>query len=136
MDEIIVVNGLNTNEWVVLIAEDEFDSLQTLSKILQFHKIHIFVSQNGQECLKLLDELTPHAVIVDLAMPEMDGWETLARIRANKATAHLPVVAVTAYYSMEVAEDAIRAGFDAYFAKPVSPVTFVNELAEIIAGKN
>jgi CheY-like chemotaxis protein len=136
MDKTNVVNRLNTKDWIILIAEDEYDSLQTLSKILQFHKIRIFVSQNGQECLNLLNEHMPHAVIVDLAMPEMDGWETLAQIRANKATAHLPVVAVTAYYSIEVAEDAIKAGFDAYFAKPVSPVTFVNELAEIIAAKN
>jgi CheY-like chemotaxis protein len=129
-------NPLKMNEWVIVIAEDEFDSLQTLSKILQYHDIQIFVSRNGKECLRLLEEVRPHAVIVDLAMPEMDGWETLAHIRANEMTAHVPVVAVTAYYSIEVAEDAFQAGFDGYFAKPVSPVTFVRDLATIIQKKS
>lgn len=124
------------NEWVVLIAEDEYDSLQTISKILQYHHIQIFVSHNGKECLDLLDQLNPHVVIMDLSMPEMDGWEALAHIRANQTSAHIPVVAVTAYYSIEVAEDAIKAGFNAYFAKPVSPMTFVQELAEIIQAAN
>jgi CheY-like chemotaxis protein len=124
------------NEWVIVIAEDEFDSLQTLSKILQYHDIQIFVGRNGKECLRLLDQVKPHAVIMDLAMPEMDGWETLAHIRANEMTAHLPVIALTAYYSIEVAQDVVKAGFDAYFAKPVSPVTFVRDLAAIIQNKS
>ncbi len=136
MERTNLTNTLQMNEWVVLIVEDEFDSLQTLSKILRYHDIQIYVTTNGRECLSMLNELQPNAVVMDLAMPEMDGWETLSHIRSNAVTAQIPVVAVTAYYSIEMAQDALNAGFDAYFAKPVSPVTFVRDLAEIIQSKN
>lgn len=124
---------MNLSNWVILIVEDEFDSLQTLSIILRHYGIQIYVSNNGRECLNLLREIQPTAVVMDLAMPEMDGWETLNEIRANEATAHLPVVAVTAFYSADMAEDAARAGFDGFFPKPVSPTSFVQELAEIVS---
>ena len=123
---------MNPLEWVILIVEDEFDSLQTISKILEHHGIQIRAAHNGNECLRLLAEIEPTAVVMDLAMPEMDGWETLAEIRANPATAHLPVVAVTAFYSTDVGEDVFKAGFDGYFTKPVRPATFVNQLGQVI----
>ncbi len=65
-------------------------------------------------------------------MPEMDGWETLEQIRSNPETANLPVIAVTAYHSVDVAHDAMKAGFNAYFAKPLSPQHFVDELKRIL----
>ena len=71
-------------------------------------------------------------IIMDLAMPEMDGWETLMEIRANPATAHIPVVAITAYHSANVAQDAVQAGFDAYFPKPPDAISFVDKLTEVM----
>jgi CheY-like chemotaxis protein len=123
---------LNPQEWDVLIVEDEFDSLQTLSIILKHYGIQIHVSHNGKECLNMLETLHPTAIVMDLAMPEMDGWETLTEIRANHRISHIPVIAVTAFYSVDVAEDAMRAGFDGYFPKPVSPTHFVEQLGQII----
>jgi CheY-like chemotaxis protein len=65
----------------------------------------------------------------------MDGWQTLASIRANPALATIPVVAITAYHSYNVAEDARRAGFDAYFPKPLNISTFMNNLEQIIISR-
>jgi CheY-like chemotaxis protein len=124
---------MNYNEWQVLVVEDEFDSMQTISLVLAYHGIEVVRARNGKECLKTLEDLQPTAVVMDLMMPEMDGWETLARIRANKATAALPVVAVTAYYSVDVEEEAHKAGFNAFFSKPVRPAAFVKQLAEIVS---
>lgn len=121
-------------DWKILVVEDEYDSQQTLSAILKFHQISIHVSNNGKECLNALQQFEPTAIVMDLAMPEMDGWQTLAEIRANQSTAHLPVIALTAYYSVDMAEDVLRAGFDGYFAKPVNPRSFVQNLTEIIEG--
>ncbi len=124
---------MNPTDWTILIVEDEFDSLQTLSVILKHHGIPFYVSHNGVECMTMLKQVQPTAIVMDLAMPEMDGWETLTAIRANGTTAHIPVVAVTAFYSADMAEDAARAGFDGYFPKPVSPTRFVDQLAQIIS---
>lgn len=123
---------MNFNQWTILVVEDEFDSLQTISTILKHYGIQVYVARNGKECLQMLENLTPTAVVMDLMMPEMDGWQTLARIRADSRTAKLPVVAVTAYYSPDVEADAQAAGFNGCFDKPVKPLSFVEDLAAIV----
>lgn len=121
------------NTWQIIVVEDEFDSAQVVSKILNFHGVEVLMAHNGHECLTLLQNVTPTLIVMDLAMPEMDGWETLELIRANPVTGSIPVVAVSAYYSVDVAEQALAAGFDAFFAKPLSPISFVNSLEKIVA---
>jgi CheY-like chemotaxis protein len=118
--------------WQVLVVEDEFDSAQMVWKILNFHGIHVHVAHNGSECLEMLNHIKPTLIVTDLAMPGMDGWEMLAAIRSNPETKHIPVVAVTAYDSVDVAREAKGAGFDAYFSKPVNPKSFVENLAKLI----
>lgn len=125
---------MNDSGWQVLVVEDEYDSLQVVSKILKFHGIQVVVAHHGGECMELLDRMTPTLIVTDLAMPMMDGWQTLAAVRANPRTEHIPVVAVTAYHSVDVAEEAMNAGFDGYFAKPVDPRSFVQSLGRILAG--
>lgn len=114
------------------MVEDEYDSIQMISKILRHHGVHVQVAHNGHECLKLLETFTPTLIIMDLALPEMDGWETLAEIRGHAGTATIPVVAITAYHSVNVEEDAQAAGFDAYLPKPLDTSTLMHQLAEII----
>jgi len=127
------MNMTDTTNWQVLIVEDEDDSLQMVSKILDHHGVQIHIARNGQECINMLKQIDATLVIMDLAMPEKDGWETLMEIRAKPETAHIPVVAITAYHSANVAQDAIQAGFDAYFPKPPDALSFVDQLAEIVA---
>lgn len=120
-------------QWRIVVVEDTFDDMQMVSKILRFHGVEVFVTRNGQECLELLQKLMPTLVITDLSMPGMDGWEMLTAIRANPLTAHLPVVAVTAYDSVDLAQDARSAGFDAYFPKPLHPLTIMEQLESLVA---
>jgi len=122
----------HSNNWRILVIEDEYDSLQMVSKILSFHGVEVHVARNGRESLEILDTISPTLIVSDLAMPEMDGWQTLAAIRANPDTQHIPVVAVTAFGSSDVADEAMRAGFDAFFSKPVNPRTFVQQLEKLI----
>lgn len=123
---------METKDWRVLVVEDEFDSIQMVSKILRHHGAEVTVAHNGHECLDLLKDMEPTVVIMDLALPEMDGWETLHQIRTGGQMAHIPVVAITAYHSVNVAEDAAEAGFDAYFPKPLNTNSLVSKLATII----
>jgi len=123
---------VNPQQWRVLVVEDEYDSIQMVSKILQHHGVEVHIARNGHECLQLLQNIEPHLIMMDLALPEMDGWETLAKVRANSAIAHIPVVAITAYHSVNVEEDAQQAGFNAYFPKPLDTNKIIQRLAEII----
>ena len=123
---------MNPSEWLILVVEDEFDSIQMLSKILTHYGARVEVAKSGFECLKVLESHTPTLIIMDLALPGMDGWETLEKIRQNPKTAHLPVVVITAYHSPSVAEDAHHAGFNAYLPKPLDTKAFVHQLSGVI----
>lgn len=123
---------MNVQDWTVIVVEDTYDDIQLTSAILTHYGADVKVAINGKECLKLLEDIQPTMIITDLAMPEMDGWEMLTQIRANDTTSHIPVVAVTAYDSVDVAHDATNAGFDAYMAKPLSPRNFVENLVQIV----
>jgi CheY-like chemotaxis protein len=119
-------------DWHILVVEDEFDSIQMVSKILQHNGIQVEIAHNGVECLKALEHNAPTLIMMDLALPVMDGWETLEHIRKNPDTANIPVVAITAYHSFNVEEDARKAGFNAYMPKPLETNALVNHLDKII----
>lgn len=126
---------MEAKEWRVLVVEDEYDSIQMVSKILRHYGAEVHVAHDGHECLKILEDLQPTLVIMDLALPEMDGWETLVKIRENAKTAHIPVAAITAYHSVNVEEDAEQAGFDAYFPKPLDTKRIIHSLGRLIEDK-
>ena len=100
-------------DWHVLIVEDIEDDVQVVSKMLEHYDITVSVARDGNQCLEMVQHMEPTLVIMDLAMPVKDGWDTLFELRANPLTAHIPVVAMTAYHSTEVARQTIEAGFDA-----------------------
>jgi CheY-like chemotaxis protein len=114
----------------VLIVEDDPDSMAFVQQALRFSGLEVRSAINGQEAMRLLSTVRPILVIMDLSLPEMDGWQTLAAMRADPATASIPVVAVTAYHSASVAEDAYKAGFDGYFAKPLDVRRFLEAVAQ------
>src|SRR4051812_44924711 len=108
---------MSVDMWQIIVVEDEYDSVQMVSDILRYHGIEVLVAHNGIECIELLKQNHVTLVLTDLAMPEMDGWQTLKAIRANPRTEMIPVVAISAYHSVEVADKARNAGFDEFYAK-------------------
>ena len=118
--------------WKVIVVEDTYDDMQLAIIILEHNGIEVHVAHDGRECLQLLQSVQPTLIVTDLSMPEMDGWQMLNAIRANPTTAQIPVVAVSAYFSSDLEMDARNAGFNACFAKPVSPRDFVSQLDTIL----
>ncbi len=120
------------HDWHAIVVEDEADSAEVVTRILKYHKISYAVASSAEEALTLIQERAPTIMIVDLALPGMDGWELLKLVRGMPGTASIPVVAVTAFHSSSVAQEAIRAGFNAYFPKPIEATSFVRELERIV----
>ncbi len=118
----------------VLIVEDDQDSMDVVLDILNYHNVESYGVYTAEEALAFLEKTVPTLAIVDLALPQMDGWGLLRTMRDNPATAAIPIVAITAYHSVRVAHNAVRAGFNAYFAKPIEVDSFVNELDRIVKG--
>jgi two-component system cell cycle response regulator DivK len=122
----------------ILVVDDDYDSLQVTMQAVRIGggPIEVIGVHDGEECMDRLKTIHPSLIVMDLALPQMDGWQTLASIRAIPALARIPVVAITAYHSYNVAEDARRAGFDAYFPKPLNVSTFMNNLEQIIVSRS
>lgn len=122
-----------TSDFTVLVIEDEHDSMEVVQGVLEYHGIHSVGTSSGEEALAVIQDLLPTLIIIDLALPGMDGWGVLKVVKGDRRFAKVPCVAITAFHTPELAEEAIAAGFDAYFAKPFDATSFVREL-EGIAG--
>jgi CheY-like chemotaxis protein len=124
---------MQNQEWRILVIEDESDSREMLHDILVFHGIDAVTVPTAEDALRVLQDITPHLIVIDLALPGMDGWELLSELRDDPTLAHIPRVALTAFHSASVAQHAITAGFNAYFSKPIDANNFVDELLAILA---
>lgn len=104
----------------VLIADDDVRNIFSLTKALEQHKIKVLTATDGREALQMLKE-NPHvdAVLMDMMMPELDGYESTKEIRKVPTFKHLPILAVTAKAMMGDREKCIAAGASDYISKPV-----------------
>lgn len=104
----------------VLIVDDDVRNIFSLTKALEVLKMKVVTAIDGQEALKVLDEHSEiDVVLLDMMMPNMDGYETATRIRENKDWKNLPVIAVTAKAMTGDREKCINAGASDYITKPV-----------------
>lgn len=118
----------------ILIVEDDPDGQALVSHVIGHLNIpHDVVGDAEKAGQKLFENGEAYqAVIIDLALPGKDGWELLAEIRNHAETANLMCVAVTAFHTSKTREDALHAGFDAYFPKPLDAMHFSRELASLL----
>ncbi|MCI0713771.1 MAG: response regulator [Chloroflexi bacterium] len=117
----------------MLVIEDDEDSQEVVTRILKYHQIAHDVANDADEAFELMGSQSYDLIIIDLQLPRVTGWEILNEVRANGDTSNVPCVAITAFHSAEVAVEAIDAGFDAYFAKPIEATSFVRELERLVS---
>ncbi len=104
----------------VLVVDDDPDTLFTISEIVRACDCKAFTAKNGIECLRNLEMKLPDLILLDIMMPEMDGFQTISRIRQNKKWKNIPIFAVTAKAMLEDKEVIMRHGFDDFIPKPVN----------------
>jgi CheY-like chemotaxis protein len=102
----------------VLVVDDNPDSITIIRSILDAHGFLVDVAESGPEALKKLESNVPDVLLLDVMMPEMSGIEVLERLKANKRTAKLPVVLVTAKTQDEDVLVGYQYGADYYITKP------------------
>jgi CheY-like chemotaxis protein len=117
---------------LVLLVEDYQDAREMYADYLRFSGYRVAEASNGIEALALAAELRPAIVLMDLALPQLDGWEATRRLKRDPETRHIPVVALTGHALPEHQDGARNAGCDAFITKPCLPDALVVEIQRVL----
>jgi len=119
---------------LVLVVEDYQDAREMYAAYLAFSGYRVAEATNGLEAIEKTLELMPDIILMDLALPRMDGWEATKRLKGDERTKHIPIVALTGHALAGHAEGARQAGCDAFVTKPCLPDALVREIRRMLSG--
>ena len=105
----------------ILLIEDDDDARDSMAELLRLDGHDVKVASNGNDGVTSASSSSPEVVLIDIGLPDIDGYEVARRLRSNPTTARLRLVAVTGYGTQEDRKRALAAGFDEHLAKPVEP---------------
>ncbi|TMA38243.1 MAG: response regulator [Deltaproteobacteria bacterium] len=107
----------------ILVVEDDADNRRIVAKVLTGEGYEVIEVATGAEAVAAVHQQRPDLIIMDLALPGIDGWEASRRIKAAPDSADIPIIALTAFAMRGDEERARAAGCDAYVPKPCRPQT-------------
>lgn len=117
---------------MILLVDDHPDLRDMMTRQLQNHGYAVTTACNGREAVALAAETTPALILMDVNMPEMDGFEATMQIRAAEGAMRTPVIALTAYALPGDEARALAAGCDAFHAKPVDFAKLIQQITDLI----
>jgi PAS domain S-box-containing protein len=120
----------------ILIVEDEADTLEMLGAIFETRGFETRLCESGAEALKIAEEHYFNVIISDIAMPAMDGYEMIKRLRRKPRYRFVPAVALTGYASEKDAKATLAAGFDVHIPKPVDPIELTTAIEALLESKS
>jgi len=124
---------MNTNRKYILYVEDEPEMIDLIRLILGRRGFEVKGATGGVEGLRMVREEHPDLVLLDLMMPDMDGWEVYQQIKADEKTKGIPVIVVTAKaQSIDKVLGLHIAKVDDYIAKPFSPQDLLNSVEKVL----
>ena len=116
------------SQFTVLAVDDVLLILLLVEKMLSRYKFRVKKANSGSEALEMIKEELPSVVLLDLLMPNMDGYEVLARLRADSQTKDLPVIILTALNSDADIIRGFKAGANDFITKPIIMDTLVKSI--------
>ncbi|MCP4427486.1 MAG: response regulator [Chloroflexi bacterium] len=121
----------------VVCIEDELEMIELVKLILDRNKFAVTGAVGGQEGLDKIGEIKPDLVLLDLMMPEMDGWEVYQKMKASEEMRDIPVIVVTAKaQSIDRVLGLHIARVDDYITKPFGPQELLDSVERVISSKN
>ena len=121
---------------LVLVVEDYQDAREMYAAYLQFSGYRVAEATNGVEAIEKTLDLMPDIILMDLALPRMDGWEATRRLKMDARTKHIPIVALTGHALAGHADGARQAGCDSFVTKPCLPDALVAEIQRMLAARD
>ncbi|HWT70988.1 MAG TPA: ATP-binding protein, partial [Oxalicibacterium sp.] len=120
-------------EGCVLLVEDNEDSREMMSSLLRLKGFHVIEAANGADGLRLARQQRPHIAIVDIGLPDMDGYDVARRLRGSRTTSAIRLVALTGYGQESDRKHALSSGFDRHLVKPVDTEVLLSTIAQLSA---
>jgi CheY-like chemotaxis protein len=120
------------NAPLILVVDDYQDAREMYAEYLQFSGFRVAEAKNGNEAVEQAFALKPDLILMDLSLPGMDGWEATRRLKADEATRHIPIVALTGHALAGASEGARKAGCDSFVTKPCLPDDLVVEVRRML----
>ncbi len=117
----------------ILVIDDDTDTLRLVGMMLQKQGYQITVASSGQQGLLKAEDEMPDLILLDVMMPEMDGYEVARRLRANPDTAHIPILMFTAKAQLDDKVAGFEAGADDYLTKPTHPSELLAHVRALLA---
>ena len=103
----------------ILYVEDNDDNIYMITRRLGRKDYEVIVAKDGEEGIAMARSEAPSLILMDLDLPVVDGWEATRRLKASDETRHIPVIAISAYAMVSDRAQAMAAGCDDFFSKPV-----------------
>ncbi len=118
----------------ILVIEDNEQNLYLTTFILERYGYEVIQAREGGEGIRLAGQVWPDMILLDIQLPEMDGYEVARALRSDPALARVPIVAVTSYAMVGDRERILAAGCTGYIEKPINPDTFVAQVEAYLPG--
>ena len=118
---------------VILAVDDDERTLEMLNRVFTLEGYDITTATSGKSALALLDEHTPDLILLDIMMPQMDGYTVCHRLKANKKTKDIPIVMLTAKGESDAVTKSYNVGADDYIVKPFNPSILLEKVRKWMA---
>jgi len=118
---------------LVLVVDDVADGREICAEYLLYRKYRVATAADGLEALAKAFDLVPDVILMDLSLPEVDGWEATRRLKGDERTRHIPIIALTAHALQSAHQEALAAGCDAVVTKPVMPRDLEAEVRRLLS---
>lgn len=117
----------------VLIVDDEPSILMSLEFLLRKNKFDVFIARNGSEALELVAAHIPDVIVLDIMMPDVDGYEVCRQVKENELTKHISIIFLSAKSKESDIEKGLSLGASLYMTKPFSTRTLLAQIKELLS---
>lgn len=117
----------------ILLVEDNEMNRDMLSRRLLRRDFEVRIAENGVQALTEAATYRPDLILMDMSLPEIDGWEATRRLKADPATASIPIIALTAHAMTSDRDKALAAGCDDYDSKPVDLPRLLGKIEALLS---
>jgi len=116
----------------ILIVEDNMDNYELVRFILERSGYDVFLAVNGRDGVDAARLQKPDLILMDLGLPEMDGWQAAEKLKSEESTRSIPLYALTAHTLPSERKRAMQAGCDGYISKPIHMQGLLDVIAEAL----